>query len=66
MKNVTNRRSEVQGVNEAIHSFSATLRACEFGTMQDKILRDLLEEKSSVLCIQEQLLFKRKNNSGPI
>lgn len=66
LENVTNTRSGAQGINEPIHSYSAALGACEFGTMQDKMLRDQLAEKSSVLCIWEQLLFKRKTNSGPI
>lgn len=66
LENVTNAGSGAQGINEPIHSYSPAPGACEFGTMQDKMLRDQLEEKFSFLCIREQLLFKRKTNSGPV
>lgn len=49
----------------SLYRYIVAIGACKFGTMQDKMLRDQIAEKSSVLCIQEQLLFKRKNNSGP-
>ena len=47
------------GYKWAFNGYSAALGACEFGTMQDKMLRGQLVEKSSVLCMQEQLLCKR-------
>lgn len=65
LENVTNT-SGAQGINEPIHSYLSALGACEFSTMQDKMLKDQPAEKSSLLCIREQLLFKRKTNSGPI
>lgn len=56
LENVTHKSSGAQDINEPIHSKPAAVGACEFGAMQDKMLRQQLAEKS-VLCIQEQLLF---------
>lgn len=55
LENVAHTSSGAQGINEPIHSKPAALGACEFGAMQDKMLKQLAEK--SVLCIQEQLLF---------
>lgn len=42
LESITNTRNGAQGINEPIHSYSAALGAWEFGTTQDKMLKDQL------------------------